>query len=1152
MRRFVPLSALSTAVLAALLVAGCGHGDGAFVAGIAADSTGQPTTRTRPLTERKSLQAALKQHCVRCHGDKKTEAEINFVKAFASKPHGIGSDLNLLEKMIKALSSREMPPEDQKQPSEAQRQRWIAELKAILKTRLETQPGFARVPMRRMNRVEYNNAVKDLFQLSRDPFALPERTVRDIGGYFKPASGKMPNVLVVGNRAMGKSQFIGTGNTLPGVAAFPKDNRAEHGFNNRGDHLSLSPVLLESFFALSQSILNSREFPTRAGNWKTLFVAPAGLSGDKLKDEGKRRLKAFLRRAFRRDVPERVVALYQKRFLHKLSAGETFTSSMKATIAAALVSPRFLYVYAGSGDNQSKTQSLDEFELASRLSFFLWRSIPDDTLLDLAAQKKLSDPKVLSAQVDRMLNDPRIKNFCDSFALQWLKLDQMVAAVPDNKRFRPYYFGGATKMVYMVGMHMMLEPLLVFETVLIENRPIMELIDSDFTYRSEMLNRWYGRDKRRGRMEVIGIRFRRMPLKDRRWGGVITNAAVMTMTSSPLRTKPITRGAWLVSTIFNDPPKPPPPNVPKIEESDDKLRKQGLTLRNQLKAHVTDPNCAGCHKKIDPLGFALENYDPVGRWRDKYRTDLPVDSSGKLFNRHAFKGIVGFKDAILAEKPRFARAFSGHLLSYALGRKLDARDGPSLDGIVANSRKGPLPVPDDDQTGRPQPGFHKLHHHKVHRREESEMSNLSRRSFLRGAGGTAMALPWLNLMHAEGRGSAVKQAPTRMAFYYIPIGVVRRSFFPADSETQYRLTPTLKPLAKVKHKTNLITGLDRITQSGTDVHAQCGSCFLTSAAPNEVKGSAYPLSRTLDHVIADHVGDATPFRTLELSCNSHKDNKESIYFDNISWYRTGHVAPSLRDPRKVYRRLFGTKHLKEYRDITDLVLEDAHSFRKELGAEDRRKFSEYFDSVRALEKQIDRVEQKKDLIAKAEMIEPKDVALPRREYIRLMGDLMIVALQNNLTRVATLMIGPERWNTPTMYEGVFDKPRSHHQLSHAQNRERVKRDLEKIDHFHVNQFAYLIQKMDSIKEGDRSLLDNTVFTLGSGLGDGQTHQYNKLPIITAGSGGGRFKTGRLIKCPNGTPLANLWLSYARLMGLQRKRFADSTGPLKELGVSVTE
>lgn len=631
--------------------------------------------------------ALLKQYCLRCHGAGKVKGEVNLAAALAAKPHGLASDLELLGQVIDALSDREMPPADEKQPTPAQRNRLIAELRTMLKKRLADRPALPRVPIRRMNRLEYNNAVKHLFQLARDPFALPERTARDMRGYFRPDTGKMPDVVIVGNRAMGKSQFIGTGNTLPGVAAFPKDNRAEHGFDNRGDHLSLSPVLMESFFALSQSILNSPGFARHSRAWKTLFVAPADMSPAALRDEGRRRLKTFLRRAFRNEVSRQTVDLYHRRFLSRFDGKATFTDSMKAAVSAALVSPRFLYVYSGSGKN--KPSELNDYELASRLSFFLWSSIPDDTLLELASRKKLRDPEVLGRQVERMMNDRRLKNFCDSFALQWLQLDRLVSAVPDNKRFREYYFGGANQMIYMVGMHMMIEPLLLFETVLIENRPITDFIDADFSYRSGALNRWYGNSRRgrRGRTEVVGIRFQRTPISDRRWGGVITNAAVMTMTSSPLRTKPITRGAWLATVIFNDPPKPPPADVPEIDDDESKLKQAGRTLRDQLKLHIQNANCAGCHKKIDPLGFALENYDPVGRWRNRYRTGLPVDSAGTLFNKHEFDGVVQFKDAILAEKERFVRAFAGHLLSYALGRKLDARDGPSLDRIVANSAK---------------------------------------------------------------------------------------------------------------------------------------------------------------------------------------------------------------------------------------------------------------------------------------------------------------------------------------------------------------------------------------------------------------------------------------------------------------------------------
>ncbi len=631
------------------------------------------------------LRAGFESHCVQCHGGEETNGDVNLADTLANAEVS-SPDLELVERIMEALAKKEMPPEDEQQPTSEKRTRWIAILKQILDDGLASQQKLERVPIRRMNRFEYNNAVKDLFELARDPFALPERTVNDISGYFQPASRVMPEQLVAGNRAMGKSQFIGLGNTLPGVAAFPKDNRAEHGFNNRGDHLSLSPVLMESFFELSRSIMRSREFPMHCGVWESLFLPPQGMSIDELRIEGTRRLARFLYRVFRGNIDQATIARYQEHFVRKLDSESSFTDSMQAAISAAMVSPRFLYIYSGR-ERENAKPTLDDFELASRLSFFLWSSIPDHDLLDLASQGKLSDPTVLAEQANRLMDDSRLKNFCDSFALQWLQLDQMVTAVPDVNRFRDYYFGGINAMIYMVGMHMMIEPLLVFETVLVENRSITELIDSDFTYRSGLLGSWYDESESPKRMEVVGINFHRMSLEDRRWGGVITNAAVLTMTSSPLRTKPITRGAWLVTTIFNDPPEPPPANVPEIEDDDEKLKAEGLTLREKLKQHIINPECAACHQRIDPLGFALENYDAVGRWRDTYRTGLPVDSSGKLFDEHEFRGAVGFKDAILAEKPRFARAFAGHLLSYALGRKLEIGDRPSLDRIVENSAK---------------------------------------------------------------------------------------------------------------------------------------------------------------------------------------------------------------------------------------------------------------------------------------------------------------------------------------------------------------------------------------------------------------------------------------------------------------------------------
>jgi hypothetical protein len=441
---------------------------------------------------------------------------------------------------------------------------------------------------------------------------------------------------------------------------------------------------------------------------------------------------------------------------------------------------------------------------------------------------------------------------------------------------------------------------------------------------------------------------------------------------------------------------------------------------------------------------------------------------------------------------------------------------------------------------------------------------MKRRSFLRGAGGAVLTLPWLESM-------AATPAPAqRFAIFYVPIGIVRRSFFPLEQDiavpvfkgAEHRgvesadikpgqhplpMTPTIKPLAALSDHVTLVTGTDRTFQSGTDVHAQCASCFLSSAAPHTVTSSPYPLARTLDHVIADEIGGTTPFRSMEFSCNSHKDNVESIHFDNISWYGTGHVAPSIRDPRKAYQRMFGTQEIQRVRNISDLVLDEARSLQKELGYSDREKFGEYLEAIRSIEQKTDRLEKMKSELDKVQMEEPSAAHLPRSEYIRLMGDLMVVALQAGLTRVASFMVGPERWNTPFLFDGVFDKPMSHHKMSHQQKTYITQ--LEQIDRFHMEQFAYILERMKAIPEANgTTLLDNTIMTFGSGLGDGSTHQYHDLPIIVAGGSSVGIKGGRHLHCPDGTPLANLWLSQAQLMGLERERFADSAGPLSGLTV----
>ena len=442
----------------------------------------------------------------------------------------------------------------------------------------------------------------------------------------------------------------------------------------------------------------------------------------------------------------------------------------------------------------------------------------------------------------------------------------------------------------------------------------------------------------------------------------------------------------------------------------------------------------------------------------------------------------------------------------------------------------------------------------------------SRRTVLRGLGGATLALPWLESVSGT---EQPNKRVLRMVQFYVPIGVVRRGFFPGEADhvipkgnlgnvmaslgeqnpnfsdrSLDELTPTMEPLATLQDKITLITGMDRTFQAGTDVHAQCASCYLSSARPYEIEGTAWPLDRTLDHLVADQIGTNTPFKTLEFSCNSHRDNKESIYFDNISWYGTGHLAPSIRDPQKMYRRLFSTSNSESQQDITSLALADANELKRDLSYHDQARFEEYFESIRTIEMQIAKLDRLRANLNQVEMEEPTESHLPRGEYIRLMGDLLVVALQSGLTNVATFMVGPERWDTPYLYESLFDKPRSHHQMSH--NQTKMIDDLLRVDRFHMEQFAYIANRLATITmPGGDSLLDETLLTYGSGLGDGSTHQHNDLPIIVAG-GGQRMRLKRHINLPEGTPLANLWLTQAQLCGLPMNQFADSTGSISQL------
>ena len=424
-----------------------------------------------------------------------------------------------------------------------------------------------------------------------------------------------------------------------------------------------------------------------------------------------------------------------------------------------------------------------------------------------------------------------------------------------------------------------------------------------------------------------------------------------------------------------------------------------------------------------------------------------------------------------------------------------------------------------------------------------KIRKINRRKFLRGCG-TAMSLPLLDIMLDPAKGDH-GVAPKRAAFFYIPNGVVQDRWQWESDDGEFVLSPTLNPLEDLKEEISVYSNLDRIKVAGTDGHAQASTCWLSSAHPTELSPAGYPLKRTVDQLIADETAKYTPFRSLELSCNPYTDNKESVYFDNISWYGHGHVAKSMRDPDKVFRRLFVADENKVSSSILDLVLEDAKSLQRQLGAQDLRKLDEYLDSVRSVEKQIKRIEDRKGTIEELRLEAPTVPwpELERHQYIQLMGDLMVLALQTDLTRVASLMVAPERWSTPQKVDGLFEQPVVHHSWTHQQGDDRVRAELARLDRYHVEQFAYVTRKMLSVKEGHTTLLDNTMFLFGSGLSSGKDHVYTNLPLVMAGSAGGAIKTNRYIKSEEGTPVANLWLAMTQVMGSKAEVLGDSTRPL---------
>jgi hypothetical protein len=336
-------------------------------------------------------------------------------------------------------------------------------------------------------------------------------------------------------------------------------------------------------------------------------------------------------RAYRRPVTNDEV----DGLMHFLQKADTIDQGMQLALEAILVSPRFLF--------RIEPATLDDFQFASRLSYFLWSSLPDDELFQLAAQHRLRDPEILHAQIHRMLLDPKSRALVENFAGQWLQTRNLESLQPDPARFPEF--------TNELRRDMQRETQLFFQSIIHDDRPISDFLAANYTFLNQRLAAFYGVPN------VEGSQFRRVDLPpDSHRGGILTEASVLTVSSYPARTSPVIRGKWILENLLNSPPPPPPPNVPKLDET---ALGATATVRQRLEQHRANPACKGCHSRMDPLGFSLENYDAIGRWRTR-DGELPIDAGD---------GPEALKQTLLKDQDKFARCLASKLATYALGRE---------------------------------------------------------------------------------------------------------------------------------------------------------------------------------------------------------------------------------------------------------------------------------------------------------------------------------------------------------------------------------------------------------------------------------------------------------------------------------------------------
>lgn len=480
---------------------------------------------------------------------------------------------------------------------------------------LSCEAGPGRVTLHRLNRTEYDNTVRDL-----------------LGVDLRPARD------------------------------FPQDDLA-HGFDNMADVLTVAPLLVEKYGQAAEDLAEAALADADA----RARLVPCDPARDGEEACLREVVARFLPRAFRRPVGEEEREEFVRLGQAAIADGEGFDGGVRVVVEAALLSPRFIFRVEEEPE-PGRVRALDGFEVASRLSYFLWSTMPDDRLFEAAASGQLDGAEGIAAEVERMLASPKARAVVDNFGGQWLATRALSRAQPDATLFPEWNDALRDAMAE--------ETRRVFAEIVSEGRPMTELLDADFTWVNERLARHYGIEG------VRGDDFQRVPAPPER-GGILGHGSFLTITSNPTRTSPVKRGVWVLSQLLCDDPPPPPPGVEGLPETGTPTG----TLREQMEAHRSDPICASCHETMDSIGFGLENFGPTGRYREKDEAGFPIDASGELPGDRIFAGAVELAQHLKAD-PKLPACMAEQAMTYALGRALTRKDSCALEAVTRDFEAG--------------------------------------------------------------------------------------------------------------------------------------------------------------------------------------------------------------------------------------------------------------------------------------------------------------------------------------------------------------------------------------------------------------------------------------------------------------------------------